>query len=126
MKIPKYVGIVALGLLLVSNFAFALPGEGTNPPSNSLNLSDIDPLKNVTLMGLIDRIVGFAIGFIIAISVLFIIYAAYLYMFAGGDPKNVTQAKAIIQYTVIAIIIALMSQAMVKIVIELLGGTPAK
>lgn len=110
-------------IVMPASVVFADGGAGTNPTNNySVNLSDIDPLKNVTLQGLIDRIVGWAIGLIIAISSLFVIYAAYLFMFAGGDPKNVGAAKNIITYSVIAIIIALMSQAMVKIVIALLKG----
>src|SRR3990172_7932743 len=98
MKILKYISFTALILMVGFNLALAAESGG-----DSVNLSDIDPLGDATLMDLINRIVNFAIGLIIAISVLFIIYAAYLFMFAGGDPKNVTQAKAIITYTVIAI-----------------------
>ncbi len=115
----KYINIALIAISLFAGFSFAFAADtgGYSLPN---------PLGNITLTNLIKNITGWATGLLIAVSVLFIIYAAYLFLFAGGDPKNVTQAKNIITYTVVAIIVALMSKAIIDTVILLLGGTPIK
>ncbi|MDO8466986.1 MAG: hypothetical protein Q7S83_02485 [bacterium] len=72
---------------------------------------------------LISDVSGWATGLLIALSVLFVIYAAFLYLTAGGDPKNVENAKNIIIYAVIAIVIALMANLVASIAKGLVGAT---
>ncbi len=75
-----------------------------------------------TLKQLIDSVSGWATGLLIALSVLFVIYAAFLYLTAGGDPKAVDSAKNIIIYAVIAIVIALMANVVATIAKGLVGA----
>ncbi len=129
----KKILISSIIFLSFSGIVFAdspstAPGNSGIPsaaPSNgySIDLNDINPLGNITLQGLIDRVANWAVGLLIAISILFMIYAAYLFMFAGANPSNVQTAKNIILYTVIAIVVALLSRAMLSIVTDLLTGS---
>ena len=77
---------------------------------------------DVTLSKLIENVTGWATGLLIALSVLFVIYAAFIYLTAGGDPKNVENAKNIIIYAVVAIVIALMANVVKSIAIGLVGA----
>lgn len=74
------------------------------------------------LLGIVDRIKTFAVGILIALATLFILYAAFLYVTAGAEPKHISQAKDIILYAVIAIVIALLSQVIVGTVTYVLTG----
>jgi hypothetical protein len=116
---------ILLALLLLSSFpGVAMAVVGGDAPTNSgyyeIPLPSL--LGNATLKDLIDRVSSFALGLLIAMSVLFIIYAAYLFMFAGENPANVQKAKNIILYTVIGIVVGLMAKVILNVVIEVLGG----
>src|SRR3972149_177177 len=82
-------------------------GEISGVPSQS-------PAK-IDLGQLISTVSAWATGLLIALSVLFVIYAAFLYLTAGGDPKNVENAKNIIIYAVVAIVIALKANVVATI-----------
>ncbi len=73
-------------------------------------------------LDLVGRIKNFAVGILVAISSLFILYAGFLYVTAGVEPKHITQAKEIITYAVIGIVIALLSQVIVGTVTYVLIG----
>ncbi len=122
MKKVLNISILSIALLASFSFAFADGLVGTNPPTNSYSVTLPNPLGNTTLTDLITRVINYATGILIAISVLFIIYAAYLFMFSGGDPKNVIQAKNIITYTVVAIVVALLSNLIIGAVLSVIKG----
>ena len=61
----------------------------------------------VSIGTVINNITAWSAGLLAAIAVLFVIYAAYLYLTSGGDPQKVTDASKYILYAVIATIIAL-------------------
>jgi hypothetical protein len=50
------------------------------------------------------------------------IIAGYYYVLSGGDSEKASQAKTIIKWNLIAIIIALFSYVLIYIVASLLGG----
>jgi hypothetical protein len=51
------------------------------------------------------------------------IIAGYYYVLSGGDSEKASQAKTIIKWNIIAIIVALFSYALVKMVSTVLGGS---
>jgi hypothetical protein len=59
--------------------------------------------------------------FLLAIAVIFIIGAAFVFLSSAGDPKKVEQAKNTIIYAVVAIIVAFLARAIVGIVVKILG-----
>lgn len=73
------------------------------------------------LIDLIERAARWFLGGIIAIAVVFLLYAAFLYLTAGGNDEKVKQAKNIIIYVVVAIIVALVAAGVVNIVQNFIG-----
>lgn len=67
------------------------------------------------LLIVVNRLTNFAIGIILAISVLFIIYAAFLYLTVGTNPDNVGKAKDTILYAIVGIAVALGARIIVEI-----------
>ncbi|MBI2591248.1 MAG: hypothetical protein HYW34_01055 [Candidatus Brennerbacteria bacterium] len=65
------------------------------------------PKNTAVNIGIVaNNITRWTAGFIAAIAVLFVIYAAYLYMASAGDPQKVADASKYILWAVIASIVA--------------------
>lgn len=66
---------------------------------------------------LVIKLINWGIGFFWVCTVGFMMWSAYLFLFAGEDKKKVDQGKAVLKYTVIAATVALFSTA-VKPILE--------
>ncbi len=85
-------------------------------------ISEVKPLSGDTnIATLMGKVANWATGLLIALSTLFIIFAAFLYVTAGADPGNVDKAKTIIMYAVIGIVVALLSQVVAGVVKAVIG-----
>lgn len=78
---------------------------------------------NLTVI--IGRVIKAALSLLFVIMVLLIIYAGYLWMTAGGDPKQTEKAKDYIQNAIIGLIIIVLAYAITNFVIEKLEGIAA-
>ncbi len=86
--------------------------KGTGTPKDLFKKekeSDPDPI--------FKTIANAALYIIGAVSVLMLIYGGVRYTISGGDEKSVTAAKNTIIYSVVGIIVAVMSYAIVNFVI---------
>ena len=77
---------------------------------------------------LVDTLTNYAIGIIIVISVLFIVYAAFVFLTSQGGPDT-AKARSIIIYSMVAIGVALLARVLVRIAFEVFapfggGGLP--
>ena len=102
-KIAKLSLVVStIGLLLLGNVAI---GQVAQIPG-------IQQTGPTTIGGLVDVLKGvirwtYIIFFVIA--VMFILFAAFSYLTAGGDAEKITTAKNRVIYAAIAIIVALLA-----------------
>lgn len=69
------------------------------------------------------RIINYVLTFVGLIAVGFLIYAGFLYLFAGANPDGTKKAKEIIFNSIIGIIIILLSWVIVNTVITQLSDT---
>ncbi|BCX15874.1 MAG: hypothetical protein KatS3mg098_103 [Candidatus Parcubacteria bacterium] len=69
--------------------------------------SPIEAPNQIWLM--IYRIIGYVYTFFFLVAVLFIILAAYNFVFSRGDETKVKNAKNQIKWAIVAIVVALMS-----------------
>ena len=67
------------------------------------------------IIKIIDRISLWLLYGLLTVAVVFIVYAAYLYLTAAGDPEKVKSASNVIIYAVVAIGVALLSRVIVAI-----------
>jgi hypothetical protein len=75
-------------------------------------------------LGVINNIINWALGLLITLAVAVVIYAAYVYLTAGGNSEQVRTANKYLVYVAIAVGVALLSKAFVVLVIELIGVSP--
>ncbi len=69
----------------------------------------------------VTNIINFFLGLLGLIAVAFLIYAGVLMVTAGGNDEQVGQAKKVITYAVIGIVIILLSYTIVTFVTSALG-----
>ena len=110
-KFSKVALITAVVLLPV--LAFAVTGTG---------ITEIKPLAQDKPIGdLISTVINWATCLLIALSTLFILFAAFQYVTAGAEPDNVGKAKTTIMYAVIGVVVALLSQVAGGVILAVIG-----
>ena len=92
--------------------------HGQNPPQPSPGAGPIDPGSNpnTTISGIIEAIIGWAFWLLMLLAVVFIIWAAFLYLTSGGNEEKTGKAKSYIVAAVVAIVIALLARVIVAVV----------
>lgn len=78
------------------------------PTINILPSWDADP-RNVVV-----RLINYALFFIGALALVFVIYGGVLYITSGGDSDKTTKARNTLMYAVLGIIVVVVSYAIVN------------
>ena len=105
-----------LTLILMASPALGLAAVAA--PSLSVPTTGIRELGDITKI--IVTLINWLTGLFFAVAVLFIFYAAYLYLTAAGDPEKLGKAKNQLIYSIIAIVVALLAGSIRFIVENLL------
>ena len=85
----------------------------TGPKTSVTSLSGIE--------GVISRIVNWITGLFFVAAILYIFYAAYLFLTSGGDEEKIKLAKSQLLYSIIAIAVAMLAGTMRYIVASILA-----
>lgn len=123
-KVGRIAGIAMIVLFAVPVLALAQTGAGpaqqpsgfTTPPQSSIN----------TVQAVLNDVCGvfdWMFYFLIALSVVFIVIAAYRYLTASGNPEKVKGATNTIIYAAIAVAVALLALAIPSIVANFLNAS---
>lgn len=88
-----------------------------------VSAQDAGPVEVLTVItsiqdvnALINNLISWMQYLLFALASLFIVVAAFLYLFAGGDPEKTGKAKNMVIYSIIAIAIALLATGIVLVV----------
>ncbi len=103
----KYLFIISLYFVLFFNNVLAATAD-----------DDIDAQR---LLGIISRATNHIFWGIVLASAVFIIMAAYQFLFSEGDPEKVGNAKKNLLFCLIAIVLALFSKIASTIIANMLG-----
>lgn len=91
------------------------------PPAQTVDKGDLNT-ASTKITKAIERIANIIAIVLFLISPLMILYAAWLYMTSGGDPKQMEQAKNVLIFALVAIFVALLAYAVPTMVIRLFNG----
>lgn len=87
-------------------------------------LAQTPPTKPITtaagITTLLDTIAGWMFAIFLALAVIFLIYAAFLYLTAAGNEGKVSSARNALIYSVVAIVVAVVAGGVPQIVCSLL------
>lgn len=105
--------LAAVTLILIAGFPLmALALNTSNPPPPPPQLfSDTGDVFNF-----IENIISFLFWIIMMFAVIFILWAAFNYLTAQGNPEKVQSAQKMLLYAVIAIVIALIARSVPAII----------
>jgi len=82
-------------------------------------LADVPPQISLDAQGILDLVVSLTAWFafiVFALAVVFILYAAFLFITAGGNDETIKKAKDVLLYGVIGIIVALIAYGVVPLI----------
>ena len=102
------------GILLITP-ALAL-GQTFNVNTPKTNITSLSAVESV-----ITKIVNWITGLFFVAAILYIFYAAWLYLTAAGDEEKVKKAKNQLLYSIVAIAVALLAGTMRYIVASILA-----
>lgn len=110
------IGVVTLALPLVT----LAQGSGITDAKNPPVITGFTPLGVLTLL---NNVVTWLFTIFLIIAVIFIIIAAFRYLFSGGDPAGVKKATQAVVFAAVAIAVALLSVSL-RFIVEQLVGSP--
>ena len=97
-------------------------GPGVNLGPAIAPLDQPQPVLPPRLVQIINTITNYALGIVLALAVIFIIYAAFLYLNARGEPTEINTAKNALIYSVVAVAVAVAAYTIVQIVSQVFGN----
>jgi len=83
-----------------------------------------NPLQAQTFEDLVIAIATFVWNIALAVAVIFVIIAGFLFVTGGGDPTQVQKAKNILIYTVIGIFVIGISRGLIEVIKNLFTTSP--
>ncbi|TSC59725.1 MAG: hypothetical protein LiPW15_745 [Parcubacteria group bacterium LiPW_15] len=106
---------VSAGLLLAPLFAGAIVTEPIGQGSGTFgSLTGVTSFIEGTVLGLIKWAFW-------VLAIIMVIYAAFVYLTAGGDPEKVSKASHMLLYAVVAMAVALLATILPGFVRSIVG-----
>lgn len=114
-KIAYYV---FLFLFIAARFMPYLPAYGATTTSQAPTV----PLDEAKITGILCTAMKWMFWVLILLSIIMVLAAAYMYVFSGGNPENVSKANKTILYAAIGVAVALLARGIPTLVAEFLGA----
>jgi hypothetical protein len=102
------LAVLMLGLVLAP--VVAVNAITLNNPNDTFSTS--------SFYTIVDNIANFVFGFIVILSIIFLVWGGIQYVTAGGDEAVIEKAKSTITYAIIGLFIAGVAFAIVTLVLE--------
>lgn len=123
MKKSKYPQIFCLSIfLLLFGFSVLTATADDEPTGLQRPNAAAAGLPAGDLEALINGIVNWVLILAAAACTVALVYAGFRYAFAGGNEEKTEQAKKILKYAVIGVIIIVGAYAMIQLIVELIKG----
>lgn len=110
-------GAPVLALVLPVMVSAQLQQAPINAPGN---LNNINQLTSGS--GIICTAINWIFWFLIVLTIIFVLVAAFKYLTAAGDPEKVKSAGSTLLYAAIAVVIALIAKGLPLIISTFVGG----
>lgn len=111
---------VLSALVLISLLAVPAISLAQEPPPEDIPTDVITSGED--LLEIIDNITNWIFVILLAVATLFLIFAGFLFVTAGGNPEQTTKARQMLINALIGVAIALGAKGLVAVVKSLLGA----
>lgn len=98
------VTAAALALPVVSLAAPSLPA-GTTPSGTG-----VEPVISI-----LDKVGDWMFGLLLAVAAIYILWAAFTFLIARGDPKKIEEAKTALTYSIVAIVVGALTKGLIVV-----------
>lgn len=71
---------------------------------------------------MIENVANWLFAILLAVALIFILYSAFLFMTAAGDPSRVTSARQTLVYALIGVAIAFLTRGLIVILKSIIGA----
>ncbi len=85
------------------------------PPAPTVVTSYADVVR------ILNVVINWFFGILIIVAIIFILYAAYLYLVAGGEQESVQKASKVLIYAAVAVAVAIIAKGIPIVVGSLFG-----
>ena len=126
--------LLAASVFYIMMFSFLITvaakiDPGTIPEAGQIGIQQESPVRDVPgLVGTVADIVSWTYTIFFAVAVIFILFAAFNYLTAQGQPEKIQTAHKMLIWAVVAIVVALLAVGVNTIVKNFLeeagGGAP--
>ena len=117
-KLVVKTSLLLSGLIPVTAFAQFNPVEGDDLPE----LPDNAPTNFEGLIKVIVTVAQWMFGILMALSIVFILYAAFLYVISQGNEERIKMAKTILIYAVVGLIVAVLAGGINVVIQDFIGN----
>lgn len=113
------ITLITLSFFLLPSLSFAQVNIGTVSPPPTIPTAGTDPSAFVA--GIIRTFIDILIIAAFIIALIWTIFAGYSFIFAGGDPKNISQAWTRIYMGLLGLAVVVGAYAIIKLVEHAFG-----
>jgi len=110
----KILASLTLGILLLP----VLAGAQVNPVQPGTGSV---PNQSQDVFTVISTIINWLFYILLIAAVFIVIWAAFTFLTAAGDPEKVAKARNLILYAVVAIVVAFLAKAIILLVASAIG-----
>ena len=94
----------------------------TDPGSDPPELPSNAPTDFKSLIDVIVMIAQWMFGILMALSIVFILYAAFLYVISQGNEERIKTAKTILIYAVVGLVVAVLAGGINVVIQDFIGN----
>ena len=83
---------------------------------------EVASAPNLPVMDALDNITNWAFTILMAVAALFIIFAAFEFITAKGEPEKVKSAREYVLYALVGVVVALLARGLVQLIETIVTG----
>lgn len=120
-----FYAILGFVVLLIAGGVGALIADILGGSVTPIDGAEVGGAPITTFEGVIDVLVTISqwmFGILIALSIVMILYSAFLYMFSGGSDDRIKKAKDTLTYAIIAVVVAVFAGGVGVLVQNFIGS----
>lgn len=95
----------------------ALPMITAAQTSTGGTVDSYGAAQDLQLQSMVEKIIGWALGILVLVSVAMIIYGGFKMVTSGGDSEKFGQGQQMVLYAIIGLIVAFLAWAIVNFVL---------
>ena len=118
-------GVLLVSFLALSSFPFILARNGGGVGAADIEPEELPEFSAQDVLDLVVRITNWIFTFLIAVVVIMVLVAGYMFVTAGGNPDQQAKARMVLIYALIGFAVGMIARGVIALVAAVMGkGLP--